>query len=221
MGVAQAGIAFRQTAEVKDLQSLVAAALGRRVEEIPRPDFDKFDIRNGTDVMVQNFNGVLFICSDALVWNLLENPSPDVRCLNEGLGSPQSFVAFCNYQSGDSYGYAVVDAGVRIRSRLQTTGVDGAPLLVEYGEPYEFERRWLSAPSFFEEDGCPAEEHQRILFQSDPRIEVSEHYLTRHMLGELLEDRFGLCPWDAAAETVYNYFRVKTRRSWKRLFGHS
>lgn len=210
MGVAQAGIAFRPAIEIADLKRFVSDLLGDRYEEIPHPNVREFDIRHAGDVMVQDFGGAVFICSDALAWRHLEDQSSDLGSLHQRLGSPAAFMIFCNYGSGGSYGYALVENGLRRRSRLQTTGVARLPPLLEHGQPTSIEQRWLSAKWYLEEDDCPPEERQRVFYLENPRVEVAEYFLTQQMLGEILKDQYGVCPWDTTTEPIYHFFRVSS-----------
>jgi hypothetical protein len=96
---------------------------------------------------------------------------------------------------------------MRTRSRLQTTGVPSLPPILEHGAPKDFEVRWFSAPTYFEEDECPREEWQKIYSLNNGELLVSDH-LTQRLLYEALITNFGICPWktDTSAETFF--FRV-------------
>ncbi|WP_377014280.1 hypothetical protein [Comamonas sp. JC664] len=73
--------------------------------------------------MVQFFDDVCFVCNGDLVWGLLADPNADMQPLSERLGNPAYLLAFCHYDSGGSFGYAVMENGVRTRTRLQTTDI--------------------------------------------------------------------------------------------------
>jgi hypothetical protein len=208
MGVAQAGVAFRPRAEIADLPRFVSELFGEEYVEIAHPNVREFDIRHGGDVMVQNFDGAIFVCSGDLAWGHLKDVGSDLLLLYHQLGSPTTFTVFCNYDSGGSYGYVLVENGVRKRSRLQTTGGPQLPPLIEYGTPNSIEQRWLTAESYLEEDDCPLDERQRVFYLENPRVEVGEHYLTKQILDETLIAQFGVCPWDAEVEPVYHFYRA-------------
>ncbi|WP_422085927.1 hypothetical protein [Variovorax sp.] len=214
MGVAQAGIAFRPARKIGNLKAFVAQVVGNPVEEIPHPDIGQFDIRNASDIMVQDFDGAIFICNHAISWPHLEDTRSDVAALHARLGAPESFMVFCHYSSGGSFGYAFIDNGIRTRSRLQTMAQPRLLPLIEYGTPTNIESRWLGAPSYLEEDDCPPEERQRIFFLENPRVDVSEYGLTQQILFETLEDRFGVCPWTTDSEPIYRFFKVRAKRPW-------
>jgi hypothetical protein len=211
MGIAQAGLAFRPKNEIKDFKSFIEKVFERAAVEIDHPDVGQFDIRRANDVMVQVFGRTVFICSNALVWQHLEYPQSDLSDLHERLGLPDAFTMFCNYESGDSYGYAFVSSGVRTRSRLQLSGSNGERKLIEYGDPTARESRWLAAPSYLEEDDCPPQDRQRIFYLEDPKVEVTEHCLTQYLLNEALIANFGVCPWDTNEEPVHHFFRLSVK----------
>ncbi|SEK14938.1 MULTISPECIES: hypothetical protein [unclassified Variovorax] len=219
MGVAQAGIAFRPGRPIGNLKAFVSRVMGQPVEEIPHPDSRQFDVRRATDIMVQDFDGALFICNDTLAWPHLENTHSDIAALHGRLGAPASFMLFCHYSSGGSFGYAFVDGGMRTRSRLQTMLEPRLPPLIEYGMPTAIEKRWLSAPSYLEEDDCPPEERQRIFYLDSPRVEVYEDGLTQQILLEALEERFGVCPWTTNVEPIYRFYKVREKRPWWQRLG--
>ena len=58
MGIAQAGIAFRISESVEDLEGYIGSVFDERATEIPLPVSVRFDIRNHSDVMVQTFGEV-------------------------------------------------------------------------------------------------------------------------------------------------------------------
>lgn len=216
MGVAQAGVVFRLESAGQDFRGLMSHLFDQDVQEIPHPDAGKFDIRHASDVMVQVFGDVCFICNDSLVWDLLEKPQADARPLFSALGSPALMLVFCRYDSGGSYGYAVIERGEITRSRLQTSGIPGLAPLVEFGEPKAFETPWLSAPHFLEEDDGPREAWQKVYDLGGRK--VSEHHLTARMLFDALESLFGVCPWETERVPVHHFFKLSPRKKpwWRR-----
>ena len=77
MGIAQAGIAFRNSASVGDMAGFMGAVFGEPATEIPLPVSARFDIRNHSDVMLQAFGDVCFISNDDLAWPLIRNGGRD------------------------------------------------------------------------------------------------------------------------------------------------
>ena len=58
MGIAQAGIAFRISDSVTDLEAFMSGVFAEPATEIPLPVSVPFDIRNHSDVSVQTFGSV-------------------------------------------------------------------------------------------------------------------------------------------------------------------
>lgn len=216
MGVAQAGLVFRSKVPLRDMGALVSKLCGGQAVPIEQPLQSKFDIRNPSDVMVLVYGDVYFICNIDIAWDLLEDPVRDVTQRHCVLGTPEWLMAFCHYDSGDSYGYAFIERGARTRSRLQTSG---EPELIEHGTPKDFEARWLSADFYLEEDDCPVEEWRKIYFQGNREIQVSEGDLTRRMLQEALLLHFGVCPWEDERTPASYCFRLSvSKKPWWQLW---
>jgi hypothetical protein len=210
MGIAQAGIAFRISASVGDLERFMGAVFGEPATEIPLPVSARFDIRNHSDVMVQSFGDVCFISNDDLAWPLIRNGERDLGHLHAALGSPELLMAFCHYDSGGSHGYAVFEHGRRTRTRLQTNDSPHLPALAESGKPLPFEQRWLAArhdvdPSARAEDG-------RVVFLGEREVVVPARDLTGRMLQEGLDALFGICPWETLLTPTYRFFRLGPER---------
>jgi len=219
MGIAQAGIAFKSNKKIENVRSLVSTLCGEKANQIEHPNHGQFDIRRHTDVMVQIFRDSCFICNNDLVWNFLENPRSDLGHIYRALGKPESFLLFCHYDSGGSYGYSFVEHGVITRSRLQTTGVPRLPPIIEFGNPKDIEKRWLSASFYIEDDECPMEERRKIFYQGNREIEVSEYHLTKRILDEILLNKFNACPWETDQEPVYHFFRLNGKeKPWWQLW---
>ncbi|WCM21775.1 hypothetical protein NDK50_10125 [Paraburkholderia bryophila] len=212
MGVAIAGIAFRSKEVGQPIDELVSALFKRPCREIAQPNQREFDIRHPSDVMVEFFNDVCFVYSNELVWDILDNPEGDTSHIFATLNRPELIVGFCNYDSGGSYGYVFIENGVRTRSRLETVAIPGRAPIREYGSPKEFEARWLSAPSYFEEDeGSPPEDHVRIYHLEAENLQVAEFSLTSRMLYEALVNSFGVCPWDTNTRSNPRFFKLETK----------
>ena len=210
MGIAQAGIAFRISASVDDMEDFMGAVFDERATEIPLPVSARFDIRNHSDVMVQTFGEVCFISNDDLAWPLIRNSERDVGRLHAALGSPELLVAFCHYDSGGSHGYAVFEHGRRARTRLQTSGVPDTPALVESGKPLAFEQRWLGARHY---DGATAHaDDGRMVFLGEREVVVPARDLTGRMLQDGLDALFGVCPWETLLTPTYRFFRLGAER---------
>jgi hypothetical protein len=208
MGVALSGIAYRTEIQSDETANLVSRLFARNVEQIEGPDVGEFDIRNRGDVMVQFFGDICFVYSDELAWGILADPSINVEPLISAVGKPELLLAFCQYESGGSYGYAFFEHGTRTRSRLQTTDVPSLPPILEVGAPMDFEVRWLSAPTYFEEDDCPRDQWQKIYTGDNGKLLVPEYYLTQRLLYEALVANFGICPWETDRSPESLFFKV-------------
>ena len=206
MGIAQAGIAFRVSDSVEDLEAFVTSVFGEPATEIPLPVSARFDIRNHSDVMVQSFGDVCFISNDDLAWPLIRDTGRDIARLHAALGAPGLLVAFCHYDSGGSHGYAVFENGRRTRTRLQTSGLPDVPALVESGRPLAFEQRWLGA-SHDDEGG---DGHK--VFLGERAVVVPARDLTGRMLQDGLDALFGVCPWETLLTPSYRFFRLGPER---------
>ena len=210
MGIAQAGIAFRISESVEDLEGYIGSVFDERATEIPLPVSVRFDIRNHSDVMVQTFGEVCFISNDDLAWPLIRNSERDVGRLHAALGSPDLLVAFCHYDTGGSHGYAVFEHGRRTRTRLQTSGLPDTPTLVESGPPLAFEQRWLGARHY---DGATAHaDDGRMVFLGEREVVVPARDLTGRMLQDGLDALFGVCPWETLLTPTYRFFRLGAER---------
>jgi len=208
MGIAQAGIAFRTTDSVTDLEALVAAVCGEPATEIPLPVSARFDIRNHSDVMVQTFGDVCFISNDDLAWPLIRNSERHAGRLHAALGAPALLLAFCHYDAGGSHGYALFEHGRRIRTRLQTSGLPGVPALAESGTPQPFEQRWLGARHYVEAEAAATDDDARMYFLGQREVVVPGRDLTGRMLQDGLDALFGVCPWETLLTPGYRFFRL-------------
>lgn len=212
MGVAIAGIAFRSKEIDRPIDELLSALFKRPCREIAPPNQREFDIRHPSDVMVEFFHDVCFVYSNELVWDILDNPESDTGHIFATLNRPELIVGFCNYDSGGSYGYVFVENGVRTRSRLETVAIHGRAPIQEFGPPKEFEARWLSAPSYFEEDeGSAPEDRVRIYYLEAENLRVAEFALTSRMLYEALVNSVGVCPWDTNTRSNPRFFKLETK----------
>jgi len=216
MGIAQAGIAFRVSDSVADLEAFMSAVFAEKATEIPLPVSARFDIRNHSDVMVQTFGEVCFISNDDLAWPLIKDAAGDVTRLHAALGAPGLLMAFCHYDSGGSHGYAVFENGRRVRTRLQTSDLPDVPALAESGAPLAFEQRWLGARHYMETEARAEATAQgdaaRVYFLGNREVVVPARELTGRMLEDGLEALFGVCPWETLLTPTYRFFRLGPER---------
>ncbi len=216
MGIARAGIAFRSSESVSDMEAWMGRVFAEQATEIPLPVSARFDIRNHSDVMVQTFGEVCFISNDDLAWPLIRNDAADVTRLHAALGAPELLMAFCHYDSGGNHGYAVFEHGRRIRTRLQSSGVHERATLVESGQPLPFEQRWLGARHYLESEAraevVAGPDDERMYFLGDREVVVPARDLTGRMLQDGLDALFGVCPWETLLTPTYRFFRLGPER---------
>ena len=219
MGIAQAGIAFRISESVPDLEDFMTSVFGEPATEIPLPVSARFDIRNHSDVMMQTFGEVCFISNDDLAWPLIKgvgDGAADVARLHAALGAPELLMAFCHYDSGGSHGYAIFENGRRTRTRLQTSGLPDVPTLVESGTPLPFEQRWLAARHYLETEtraeATATQDDGRVYFLGEREVVVPARDLTGRMLQDGLDALFGVCPWETLLTPTYRFFRLGAER---------
>lgn len=217
MGIAQAGFAFRSAAPIEDLKNFVANLCGSDVVQIEHPNRGEFDTRNDLDIMVEVFDNVYFVCNSAMSWKYLEHQNLDHQSVFAALGMPAFFMAFCHFDTGSSYGYALFEDGVRTRSILNTMAAPRLPPVIESGDPKDFEMRWSTANFYLDEDDCPREEWQKIYFQGNREIEMPEHQIPARLLYEAMQKYLGVYPWDFGSKQKSYFFRKHVRHNswWK------
>ncbi len=213
MGIAQAGIAFRISESVPDLEAFMSAVFAEPATEIPLPVSVRFDIRNHSDVMVQTFGEVCFISNDDLAWPLIRDGGREVARLHAALGAPDLLMAFCHYDSGGSHGYALFEHGRRTRTRLQTAGLPDVPALQESGALLAFEQRWLCARHYVEAHATTSDDAGRMVFLGEREVVVPARELTGRMLQDGLDALFGVCPWETVLTPTYRFFRLGPERA--------
>jgi hypothetical protein len=155
------------------------------------------DIRVPGNVAVESTNGITFVYNGEIAEDILFKGKPLHREVFGALGKPELVVIFCHYDSGGSFGYAVIRNGVTIRSRVQTMG-----RTTDEGTPNECELPWLQAEKFTEEVGEPS------ACRNVATGEVtSEDYLTARLLTQIMIAFFGLAPWDEwDYKTKFNHY---------------
>lgn len=196
MGLSTAGLAFRPTASTLDEQELVQLAFGSSAIQLSDP-YKVHDIRVPGNVAVESSNGITFVYNGEIAARSLfdgQSLAPEVFA---ALGAPELVVIFCHYDSGDSFGYAIVKDGITVRSRVHTSDKTK-----DEGAPNAFELPWLQAESFIEEEGEPP------AYRNLKTGEVtSDSYLTAHLLAEVMNAFFGVTPWNEwNYKSKFNYY---------------
>lgn len=184
MGLSTAGLAFRPNASTLDEQALVRMAVGSSLD--PAAAEQVHDIRVPGNVAIESRNGATFIYNGEIAAKILFERRSLEPAVFAALGAPELVVAFCHYDSGGSFGYAIIKDGITVRSRMHTQ-----EKTVDEGTPNAFEMPWLTAEPFIEEEGEPPA--YRNLETGDV---TSEPYITAHLLGQVMDAFFGVVPWD-------------------------
>ena len=134
---------------------------------------------------VESVDDVFFVHSGETVQRFLfelECPHPSFF---EALGNPEIVLFFCNYDSGDSYGYRIFENGVPVRRRLYANFETS-----DDGTPRGFELSWLNAEQYFDE-----EEEALICRNLETGQVALECGLTAVLLRLAMKEYFGVCPW--------------------------
>lgn len=216
VGASQAAIAFRSQQVDFDHQRL-SRLFNKRVEVLyQRPP--RFDPRQQNEVVVEQYGDVWVISNGMLAMGPLENSHYDASELYRILGSPEMIISFCQYESGDKYGYAFIENGILTRSRLHPFD---SPVQ-QFGPLKPFEDRWASAEFYFEENDCPEDGRQKIYYLGDREIEVPEFGLSSRLNYEALSEYLGICPWDNDLTPRIWYLRLhdlpQPRKPWWKLW---
>lgn len=218
MGLSTAGVAFKHNSFTpEDQQEMIRRAFGSAFHSIPASEIrNSHDIRVPGNIAVESTNGATFVYNGELAERVLFEEQALEPELLAALGNPEVVVVFCHYDSGGSFGYAIWEKGVRIRSRVHTlekTSDDGVPM--------ELELPWLQAEQFVDEDGEPA---YRNLESGEI---ATEAYVTARMLRQVMGGLFGVAPWDEwDYKTKFNYYlrrpeetaQQSRRKSWWQIW---
>ena len=184
MGLSTAGLAFRPNALTLDEQALVQKAFGSSFD--PSATEKVHDIRVPGNVAIESKNGTTFIYNGEIAAKILFERQSLEPAVFAALGAPELVVVFCHYDSGGSFGYAIIKDGITVRSRVHTLDKT-----VDEGTPHAFELPWLKAETFIEEEGEPPA--YRNLETGDV---TSEPYVTARLLVQVMNAFFGVVPWD-------------------------
>ncbi|WP_130300821.1 MULTISPECIES: hypothetical protein [unclassified Duganella] len=155
------------------------------------------DIRLPGNVAVESKNGVTFLYNGEIAGKILFEGQALEPAVFAALGAPELVLVFCHYESGDSFGYAIIKDGVTVRSRVHTQDKT-----TDHGVPDAYELPWLQAEPFVEEEGEPP------VYRNLKTCEVaSESYVTAYLLAEVTNASFGFAPWDDwNYKTSFNHY---------------
>lgn len=196
MGLSTAGMAFRPGASALHEQELVRMVFGSSPIQ-PSETQKSHDIRLPGNVAVESKNGVTFLYNGEIAGKILFEGQGLEPAVFAALGAPELVLVFCHYDSGDSFGYAIVKDGVTVRSRVHTLDKT-----TDQGVPDAFELPWLQAEPFIEEEGEPPA--RRNLKTGEV---ASESYVTARLLVDVMNAFFGYTPWDDwNYKTKFHYY---------------
>jgi hypothetical protein len=198
LGLSTAGLAFRPNELTLGEQELVSLAFGSTLHSLQPPEAQRsHDIRVPGNVAAESKNGATFIYNGEIAEKILFAGLSLEPAAFAALGAPEMVVVFCHYDSGGSFGYAIINKGVTVRSRVHTMDKT-----TDEGTPNACEMPWLEAEQFIEEEGEPPA--YRNLMTGEV---TSESYVTAHLLTEVMKAFFGLAPWDEwDYRTKFNYY---------------
>lgn len=202
MGLSTAGIIFKPTPATPGEPEMIRRAFGESLQPVTSSEAqNSHDVRYPDNIAVESTNGATCIYAgdppDQMVFDSKEL-DPAVFA---ALGSPATIVVFCHYDSGATFGYTIIENGVRARSRLYSNDATS-----DQGTPLECELSWLSAEQFFDEE----EEEEEMMFRNSETCQVaSEFQITPRLLRTVVTELFGVCPWDDwSYKTKFNYYRT-------------
>lgn len=207
MGLAVAGIVFQRQSGVFDTDKIMSSLFRDSFKRLEQPN-DKFDTRNDDYVSIEIIGNTCFVYSASLATPFVFKGSEDISEIYSALEMPPLILAYCNFDSGGSYGYVFFENGKKTRRRLLSN-----EKLTEEGSPKQFELEWLNAETYIENPDDPPEKHQKIYFKNNHKIEVSEHNLTWRLLYEALEKYFGGYPWEEDLPNSKKYYYSKAFNS--------
>lgn len=195
MGTAQGGIIFGVTEPDCSAVDLVAALYGPDFTELGSRPRD-FDTRHPGDILVQRMGDVWAISGGGLEWPLLSGSECDTGAIWEALQRPQEFLAFCRYDSGGSYGFALFEQGRRVRSLLHTPGS-----LTEIGDPLPFEQPWWNEA----DSALAALETQEDEEEAEGEARAIRQNLASALVREALLEYVECCPWEMNIAEFSNF----------------
>jgi len=206
--VSTAGLIFKSKTEL-DINKLIKTLFNIKIHKIEHPDQMDFDVRYIGNIMLERYEDIYVISNDELIWDHLVDINKTPEFLYECLGKPELFIGFCNYPSGGSYGYTVVQNGEKVRTKLIATTVPETN--VDEGEPFPEELDWINSEYKFDEiEGEDKEFWPKYYYKkNDPENFAYENDLIQYMLNDLIKSRFGFIPWLSDKKPEYHFFLTK------------
>lgn len=200
MGLSTAGLIFKPTPDTPEEQEMIRRAFGEALHPVMGSEAQaSHDVRYPDNIAVESTNGATCIYAGAPADQMIFDSKELAPEVFAALGSPAFIVVFCLYDSGGSFGYAIIENGVRVRLRLYSNDTTS-----DQGTPMHCELPWLRAEQFFDE------EDEEMVFRNTESGEVaSEFQITPRLLRMVVTELFGVCPWDDwSYKTKFNYYRA-------------
>lgn len=200
-GLSTAGVAFRATSSTPQEPIMIQRAFGAAFQAVSPLDGSSRDIRNPGNIAVESKNGVTFVYNGEYAGRILFGEESVDASVLSALGNPELVVVFCHYDSGNSFGYVIVEHGVRTRYRLYTRDKT-----IDEGVPRDFERSWLKAAALVDGKGEPP-----VYRNKDTGEVASEDNVTAGLLDSAMRSFFGIIPWTQwDYKSKFNYYRRVT-----------
>jgi len=203
MGTTASGVLFSNTVKTEEAKGLLSLIVGEEVTPFDSKSSGQFDTRKASDIGISVIDGHTHIDYFVVAQAVLQDSSYDVTPLYDAFGKPSTMLFYVSMDSGDSYGYALFKDGVRVRSRSQFASAPGP----KFGEPSEYEKRWLNAPYKLEDD-----EKIYSLQNQEGKVEfLYEGEIEQNFLTNIFLETFGYCPWETDKQASYGgAFRTKS-----------
>ena len=188
MGFSAAGIVILENTKLMESKKVLLEITGKTHYSINLLDRKNSSYGiNKADSYIEDFENCSILHNKKLVTSILFDNSDEYKRAYYALKKPTLMIVFCHYDSGGSYGYAIIKNGEKIRSRVQIE----VETTREFGEPLHFENEWLNAERYYPEDPRDDGEYYTIPgnnpefrcvenFTSDLLSDCFKHYLGFH-----------------------------------------
>lgn len=184
MGISTAGLVVVNDSDIFRNRKNISRAIGKKYKLVTFLGDGRFDTRAPSDVYIAVFENCSILYHSDLINPILFKESDDYKRIYVELGNPKLFILFCCYESGGSYGYAIIQDGIKVRARVQTI----EKWAIEFGEPYDFEKKWNNSKKDYCEDGG------EYFTQAESDEIRSSEYFTHGLLNDCLIHFLGFNP---------------------------
>ena len=206
MGMSNAAV-FIQLENPKQykIEDIVSQIFGS-IESISDKAPSDFDFRNENSLMIGYHNdGIRIMNSNFVNQILVERSQIMINKLNTFFNKPKIILAYMHYDSGDSFGYTLIENGFikRFRYSLSTDWITH-----DFGYPLDVELNILNGQIYFEEDeyGDRNYLYKRIDDIENPR---SLHFINSELANEIMIAKIGFGIYDDHVNIPLNYVIYK------------